>query len=135
MDGIATQLLRFATGAAPDRVWHALTTARYLYGMAPVSEWRAGAPVRFTGEGVALSGEVLTAEEPHRLSYSLRAEDGQPETYVTWEILGDGTGSTVLLFVDEPGEPEVEPAWEEVVARLESVLAGTGAEHARRSTA
>ena len=127
MDGIATRLFRFATDAGPDRVWAALTTARYLYGMAPSSEWRPGAAVAFAGEGTALSGEVLAAEKPHRLSYSLRAGDGQPDTYVTWDILGDGAGSVVLLFVDEPGEPEVEPAWLEVVTRLESALASRGA--------
>ena len=124
MDGIATQLFRFTTGAGPDRVWAALTTAPYLFGLAPSSEWRPGATVTFAGEGATLPGEALAAEEPHRLSYTVRAGDGQPDTYVTWEILGDGSGSVVLLFVDEPGEAEVEPAWLEVVARLESVLAG-----------
>lgn len=131
MDGIASQLYRLATDAAPGRVWAALTTARHLYGLAPSSDWRAGSAVVFAGEGTSLSGQVLAAEEPCRLSYSLRVEDGQPETYVTWEIVGDGAGSVVLLFVDEPGEPEVGPGWEEVLARLESVLAGTGAAQRR----
>ncbi len=127
MDGIASRMFRLATEAPPERVWAALTAAGYLYGMAPTSTWRAGDTVVFAAEGAALSGDVLIAEEPHRLSYSLRAEDGQPDTYVTWEILADGAGSTVLLLVDEPGEPEVEPAWQDVVARLECVLASTGA--------
>lgn len=127
MEGIATQLFRFATGAAPQRVWAALTTDPYLYGLVPSSEWRTGGAVVFAGEGTTVSGEVLAAEEPRRLSYSLRAGDGQPETYVTWEILGDGAGSVVILFVDEPGEPEVAPAWLDVVARLESVLASRAA--------
>ena len=127
MEGIATRLFRFTTGAPPDRVWAALTTAPYLFGLAPSSEWRPGAAITFAGEGATLSGDVLAAQEPHRLSYSLRAGDGQPDTYVTWEILVDGAGSVVLLFVDEPGEAEVEPAWLEVVARLESVVASRGA--------
>ncbi|HEX2023441.1 MAG TPA: SRPBCC domain-containing protein [Acidimicrobiales bacterium] len=127
MDGIATQLFRFSTGAAPDRVWAALTSDPYLFGLAPSSDWRPGSAVVFAGEGTTLSGEVLAAEEPRRLSYSLRADEGQPETYATWEILGDGAGSAVLLVVDEPGEPEVEPAWREVVDRLESVLTSRGA--------
>jgi uncharacterized protein YndB with AHSA1/START domain len=126
-EGIATQLLRFATGAGPHRVWAALTTDGYLYGLVPCSDWRPGSAVVFAGEGTTVSGEVLAAEEPRRLSYSLRAGNGQPETYVTWEILGDEAGSVVLLFVDEPGEPRVEPAWREIVDRLESVLASTGA--------
>ncbi len=138
MDGITTQLFRFATDAGPDRVWAALTTTGYLYGLAPSSAWRPGAPIVFAGEegglsgdGAGLSGEVLAAEEPRRLSYSLRAGDGQPETYVTWEVVADGAGSVVLLVVDEPGEPEVSPAWRELVARLESVLAGSGAARRR----
>ena len=131
MDGIASQLYRFASGAAADRVWTALTTAGYLHGLAPSSDWRAGSPVVFAAEGATLSGEVLAAEEPRRLSYSLRVEDGQSETYVTWEVMGERGGSVVLLFVDEPGEPEVGPGWEEVLARLESLLAGTAAAERR----
>ncbi len=135
MDGIASEVFRFATDAGPDRVWAALTrpelTPRYLYGLVASSEWRPGTAVVFAGEGVTLSGEVLAAEAPRRLSYSVHAGDGQPETYVTWEIVGDGSGSVVRLYVDEPGEPdagvETESAWLRVVAGLESVLATNGA--------
>lgn len=135
MDGIASEVFRFATDAGPDRVWAALTrpevTARYLYGLAASSEWRAGTTVVFTGEGVTLSGEVLAAEAPRRLSYSVHAGDGQPETYVTWEIVGDRSGSVVRLYVDETGEPdadvETESAWLRVVAGLQSLLATSGA--------
>lgn len=133
VDGIPTQLFRFTTAARPGQVWATLTrgdlTARYLYGLVAESEWRPGAPVTFTGEATTLSGEVLAAEEPRRLSYSVRADDGQPATYVTWEIVDDGAGSLVRLFVDEPGEPvgleagaDVESAWLHVVTALESVL-------------
>lgn len=130
MDGIATQLFRFATTAAPAQVWAALTTDGYLYGLSPRSDWRPGSAVVFTGEATTVSGDVIAVEEPRYLSYSLRAADGQPETYVTWEILGNGTGSVVRLYVDEPGEPpddpETESAWLSVVALLESHLAGNG---------
>jgi uncharacterized protein YndB with AHSA1/START domain len=133
MDGIPTRLFRFATEAGPGEVWAALTrpelTARYLYGLAGASSWRAGTAVTFAGGGATLSGDVLAAEEPHRLSYSLRAGDNQPETYVTWEVVGQDEGSEVQLYVDEPGEPGFETAttsaWLEVVSRLQSVLAGT----------
>ncbi|MDQ3896794.1 MAG: SRPBCC domain-containing protein [Actinomycetota bacterium] len=130
MNAIATQLFRFATPAPAHRVWAALTTTRYLYGLAPSSDWRPGAAVVFAGEGTTLSGEVLAAEEPRRLSHSLRAGDGQPETYVTWEVAEDGNGSIVRLYVDEPAAPdddaETESAWLHVVGRLQSVLAGSG---------
>ena len=133
IDGIATQLFRFATRAHPTQVWAALTrpelSARYLYGLAAESGWRPGEAVTFTGPAVVLSGEVLASEEPRRLSYTVRADAGQPATYVTWEILGAGAGSVVRLYVDEPGEPadlgtasDVESAWLHVVADLESVL-------------
>ncbi len=127
MDAIASQVFSFATRARPDQVWLALTrpplTAGYLYGLAAQSDWRPGAAVTFIGPAASLSGEVLAAQEPHRLSYSVRAGEGQPDTYVTWEILGDGAGSVVRLYVDEPGEREVEPAWLDVVSRLEATLA------------
>ncbi len=135
MNGIATQLFRFATAATPQRVWASLTTGRYLYGLAPSSDWRPGSAVVFAGDGRTVAGEVLAAEEPRRLSYSLRAGDGQPETYVTWEILGDGAGSVVRLYVDEPAgvdaDAETESAWLGVTARLESFLASRGAAERR----
>ncbi|MDQ4070415.1 MAG: SRPBCC domain-containing protein [Actinomycetota bacterium] len=127
MDGIATRVFSFATPARPDQVWAALTrpglTRRYLYGLAAESDWRPGGGASFVGASVSLVGDVLAAEEPGRLSYSVRAGDGQPDTYVTWEIMGDGSGSVVRLYVDEPGQPEVESAWVEVVSRLEATLA------------
>ena len=133
MDGIPTQVFRFATDARPDEVWAALTrpelTARYLYGLAAASEWQAGAVVTFSGGGATLSGEVLAAKEPRRLSYSLRAGEGQPETYVTWEIVGQDEGCLVRLYVDEPGEPpmaaETQSAWQRVVEGLREALAKT----------
>ena len=54
---------------------------------------------------MTLTGEVLIAQEPRRLSYSLQAGQGQPATYVTWAIPGTSTGCVVRLYVDEPGEP------------------------------
>jgi uncharacterized protein YndB with AHSA1/START domain len=141
MDGITTQLFRFTTGAQPEQVWLALTrpalTATYLYGLAAHSEWRPGAPITFTGGRSTIAGEVLAAQEPLRLSYSLSAGDGQPTTYVTWEIVEEPGGSVVRLYVDEPatapapdGDDQMEDPWGRVVARLESVLASVGAHRA-----
>ncbi|MGH9265930.1 MAG: SRPBCC domain-containing protein [Acidimicrobiales bacterium] len=136
---IATQLFRFATRAHPEQVWVALTrpslTATYLYGLAAHSDWRPGSPITFTGGGgSAVTGEVLAAEAPRRLSYSLAAGDGQPATYVTWEITEDAGLTLVRLYVDEPGastrpggDTEMEATWLRAVARLESVLASVGA--------
>lgn len=135
---IATQLFRFATRARPEQVWLALTrpalTATYLYGLAAHSDWRAGSPITFTGGGSStVTGEVLAAEEPRRLSYSLAAGDGQPATYVTWEVVEEDGVTVVRLYVDEPGastgrggDTEIEATWLRAVARLESVLASVG---------
>lgn len=128
------QFLQLTTPAGARQVWKALTspyvTPRYLYGLAATSAWRPGAPVTFTGPGGAeLVGEVLASAEPHRLSYFLSAGDGQPSTYVTWEILAAPNGSVVRLTIDEPDDltsegpgPEAEAAWSEVIARLGAVL-------------
>lgn len=137
---IATQLFRFATPARPEQVWLALTrpalTATYLYGLAAHSDWRAGSTIVFTGGvGPTVTGEVLAAEEPRRLSYSLTAGDGQPATYVTWEVVEEDGITVVRLYVDEPGastgpegDTEMEATWLRAVARLESVLASVGAD-------
>ncbi|HEX2118712.1 MAG TPA: SRPBCC domain-containing protein [Acidimicrobiales bacterium] len=139
---IATQLFRFATRARPEQVWVALTrpalTATYLYGLAAHSDWRAGSPIAFTsGAGSTVTGEVLAVEEPRRLSYSLAAGDGQPATYVTWEVVEEDGITVVRLYVDEPGastrpgaDAETEATWLRAVARLESVLASVGADQA-----
>ena len=134
MDGISSQLFRLATPARAERVWEALTTpdltARYLYGLAAQAEWRPGAPVTLsTADGDTLTGEVLIVQEPRRLSYTLQAGDGQPATYVTWEILGTTAGCVIGLYVDEPGsaDEEGESTWLQVVAGLEAVLASTAA--------
>ena len=70
------------------------------------------------------------AEPPRRLSYSLGAGDGQPTTYVTWEIRESAgqAGSRVRLYVDEAqagpkGEEEAEKVWKRVISSLAAVLA------------
>lgn len=89
------------------------------------------APVAFDLPGAAaLAGEVLAAAEPHRLSYSVQAGEGQPSTYVTWEVSGAGDGGSVVrLSVNEPDDltadgpaPEAATAWSQVVEALASVL-------------
>lgn len=131
------QFLQLTTPASPGQVWAALTspelTPRYLYGLAATSTWHAGAPVAFDLPGVtALAGEVLAAAEPHRLSYSMQAGEGQPSTYVTWEVSSAGEGSVVRLSVDEPDDltaegpaPEAAAAWARVMEALAGMWAVT----------
>jgi uncharacterized protein YndB with AHSA1/START domain len=134
--------LQLNTPASPRDVWRALTspelTARYLYGMAATSSWLPGAPLRLAGnDGAELTGEVLSAAEPRRLSYSLQAGNGQPSTYVTWEISDVGSGSLIRLYVDEPDDLtagrldlEAAAAWAGVLSGLKDVLASASIEPA-----
>jgi len=65
----------------PDTLWSALTeaafTKQYWFGRRPESDWRAGSPIRFwydDGHGLDVSGEILEASPPRRLSYTWRLE-------------------------------------------------------------
>ena len=49
-----------------------------------------------------LTGEVLAAERPRRLSYTLDDPPGSPSVYVTWELRRTGDGTIIRLNVDEP---------------------------------
>jgi uncharacterized protein YndB with AHSA1/START domain len=129
-----TNVFHLDTMAGPERVWEALTdpvlTARYLHGLRATSAWRPGARVTFAAGDFALSGEVLASEGPRRLSYTVAAGDGQPATYVTWEIWPEGDGAVVRLYVDDPDQPmatgpdpEAQAVWSEVIQALAAVLA------------
>ncbi len=129
---MASELFRFSTSASPQQVWEALTrpelTERYRHGLRLQGTWRPGSVLVVRGPGSAsLHGEVLAAEPAARLSYALSSGDGQPWTYLTWEIRGAGTGAVVRLSVDEPDGTfpaidEEEDAWLNVTARLEQLL-------------
>jgi uncharacterized protein YndB with AHSA1/START domain len=135
---ISTSLFEFTTPAGPDAVWAAVTTPRltprFFFGLLADSTWKPGARVLFrptsrSAAKAALRGEVLRAETPVVLSYSLDAGDGQPATYVTWQIAPTGAGgSYVRLLVDEAetggeDDDEASAAWHCVVARLQGLLA------------
>ena len=134
MEGIVTEQVRFATSASPCEVWEVLTTdttdSGFLYGLQADSGWLAGDHIAWTGPfGHGVEGEVLLAEAPSRLSFTLG--DGQADTavYVTWEIQGDEEGSVVRLYVDETragntpaDQDERETVWLPVTARLAGVL-------------
>ncbi len=136
MDILTTELFRFTTAAGPEAVWQTLTspesTPRYFHGLSLRSDWRAGSSVTARGRGWKLVGEVLAVAEPRRLSFTLAADDDQPETFVTWEIHRDddasaNPGSIVRLYVDEPdGGADTESAWLPVISALQAVLAEAG---------
>ena len=64
--------------ATPEKIWEALTsaafTSQYFHGTRIHSDWQAGSPVVFKGDGdnIVVEGAVLVANKPTQLSYSWR---------------------------------------------------------------
>lgn len=70
-----------------------------------------------------LTGAVLAAEPPRRLSYALDDPPGSPSVYVTWEPRGTSDGTIIRLDVDEPwplagSTEDLESAWLPVLSGL-----------------
>jgi hypothetical protein len=115
---------RISTGTARQRrgVGEGTDSRAYLYGLALESEWTADAPItaRFPGQP-DLSGQVLCAWPPHRLSYLLRSPGGPP-VYLTWLIRPGPGGSICSLRIDETEDvgavDEVEDTWLPVLDAL-----------------
>ncbi len=135
MDILITEVFRFTTPAAPEAVWRTLTspdqTSRYFHGFTVESEWRPGSAVTATSSAGRLVGEVLSVEEPRRLSFTLAVGDDQPESFVTWEVHRADDGSIVRLYVDEPSggdRNDADLAWLPVISALHSLLADTGSD-------
>jgi uncharacterized protein YndB with AHSA1/START domain len=84
--------------ATPERIWEAITDpeirAKYHFGARPTSDWTPGSPLTMSARDgtVALNdGEILEADPPRRLVYTMRAlwSDGVKSegfSRVTWEI-------------------------------------------------
>lgn len=135
-----TSVISATTAACPERVWQALVCAsRNLgvpAGLAVVSDWRPGSPVRLAPAGcgpgraeLCAFGEVLASVPPERLSYLLGAGSDEADftTIVTWTIRRDAGGCTVTLTIDDlaPGgseDPAVYGMWHEVVRGLTRAL-------------
>jgi uncharacterized protein YndB with AHSA1/START domain len=132
MPEFASELLRTLVRKKPERVWDALTVTGiplgYLYGMTVESDWRSGTSVTMTlGDQARLTGDVLVAERPRRLSYTLGDRSGQPSVYVNWELRALGDATIVRLYVDEPwpdADPtdDLEAAWLPVLYDLVAYL-------------
>jgi uncharacterized protein YndB with AHSA1/START domain len=130
----ATESFRSLIYAEPERVWAELTaTGRpldWLHGLVVTSTWQSGASIR-VGMGIDQSwpvvGEVLTADRPHRLSFTLGDTLTDPAVFVTWELAHDTDTTIVRLTVDET-EPhrdtirEMELAWLPVIQKLTALL-------------
>ena len=128
MPPFASEQFHAITSAKPECVWDALTATGfpldYLHGMTVDTDWRPGARVTMAlSDQWRLSGEVLAAERPHRLSYTLDDPPGSPSVYVTWELRRTDDGTIIRLNVDEPGRlagstEDLESAWLPVLSGL-----------------
>ena len=128
MPPFASEQFHAITSATPERVWNALTATGfpldYLHGITVDTDWRLGAKVTIALTGQwRLTGEVLAAERPRRLSYTLEDPPGSPSVYVTWELRRTGDGTIIHLNVDEPwplagSSEDLESAWLPVLSGL-----------------
>src|SRR5215471_18650897 len=88
------------TSATPECVWDALTATGvpldYLHGMTVDTDWQPGATLTMAlTDHWRLTGQVLAAERPRRLSYTLDDPPGSPSVYVTWERHATGEGTII----------------------------------------
>lgn len=110
MTVLTSEVFRFITQASPQRVWEELTRtgapAAHLHGLTIQADWTPGSPVTAAlPAGPALTGQVLRAEPPWLLSYSLGDGPGLLAVYVTWQLEPAPAGTLVRLYVDETGPP------------------------------
>jgi hypothetical protein len=80
--------------------------AGHLHGMRLDTDWQPGARLTMAlTDQWRLTGEVLAAEHPHRLSHTLDDPPGPPSVYVTREPRRNGDGTIIRLNVDKPWPP------------------------------
>ena len=128
MPPLASEQFHAIISANPECAWDALTATGvpldYLHGMTADTDWQPGARVTLALTGQwRLTGEVLAAEWPRRLSYTLNDPPGSPSVYVTWELRRTGDGTIIRLNVDEPwslagSSEDFESAWLPVLSSL-----------------
>jgi len=128
-------------GAAPDRVWQALTdgalTRQYWHGRRVESDWKVGSTVTFwydaaDGEVVSDRGIVLESKPPRHLSYTFHVEfidelkDEHPSR-VTFDLepVGDETRLTLTHDEFEPRSRVLEgcrTGWPAILSSLKSLV-------------
>jgi uncharacterized protein YndB with AHSA1/START domain len=145
---VTTQVYRVYIKATPEAIWDAITkpewTERYGYGgrvefdLRPGGAYRVIASAEMQASGmpeVAVDGEVVEADPPHKLVQTWRAGWAtEPATRLTYEIEGQEGGISCLTVThDLTGAPNtadmvggaVEGAgggWAEVLSDLKTLL-------------
>ncbi len=131
MSVLTSEVFRFLTPAHPQDVWTELTRtgepAAHLYGIIIQTDWEPqSALTASVPAGPALTGQVLRAEPPRLLSYSLGDGPGMLPVYVTWQLEPAPTGTIVRLYIDETGpsvSPGLELTWLSALEALRTDLA------------
>ena len=124
--------------ATPEQVWDAITqaefTKRYFHATHVDSEWSVGSPVRYLyADGrVAVEGEVLEVDRPHRLIYSwhvLYHDEAAAEapSRVTWELAPSGETTKLTMVHDRFPEgsvvyPEISTGWAGIISSMKSLI-------------
>jgi uncharacterized protein YndB with AHSA1/START domain len=136
-----TFVYRTWIAAPPETVWRALTdgafTSRYFFGRRVKSDWRPGSRVEYWAEEpgrepfLDVSGEVLEADPPRRLSFTWLVEWVEEAralgpTKVTFELEpAGGTTKLTLTHEDIAGEKWFEAGangWSMILSNLKSLL-------------
>lgn len=145
MNNPATARVSRKLAAAPDAVWHALTTPelmqQYFFGAQVESDFRVGSPIvwsgEFKGKPYQDKGEILVAEPGRRLCMThWSALSGEPEdeahTHVVDIELAPVSGGTRVTLtqrnrdgVVHPGDSEHRPEYERNWGTLLDGLAKT----------
>lgn len=104
---------------SPEALWQALTdgdfTERYWFGHRIASDWKEGAPYRFTNNGnPTVEGEVIAFDPTRRLAYSWhnrKAEAaGEGISRVTFDLEPRGKVVKLTVTHDEPRRGRQDPA-------------------------
>jgi uncharacterized protein YndB with AHSA1/START domain len=130
--------LRRTLSFAPERVWRALTDPAALaawfwperFATAVDLDLRVGGHYRINGPGVgmAVAGEYVAVEPPHRLVFTWRWDGDADETLVTMELVAAPDGTELLLtherFAGDGDRDNHAKGWQDCLDRLPAWLAG-----------
>ena len=129
--------LRRGLSAPVDRVWHALTEPAAVaawfwparFQPAVALDLQVGGRYRIDGPaiGIAVSGEYLLVDAPHRLDFDWQW-DGEPgHTTVSLRLRGSGHGTALVVrhsgFADEATRDQHDLGWSDCLDRLPHWLA------------
>lgn len=122
----------------PEELWEAITSAeftrQYFHETAVESDWEVGSPVTYynADRTVAVDGEVLEVDRPHRLSYTwhvLYSEQAAQEepSRVTWEIEVVEDACRLRMTHDRFPQGSVVPdgvrdGWPAIISNLKTLI-------------